>query len=77
MVKSKNGSQWLDTYIEGYIYTLNIFLHDYDSDAPVSADPDLLPRSVYDTHPYFTELTIYWPRLWQEISLDFEGDGSL
>jgi hypothetical protein len=52
------GSLWLDEYSEGPIYTLSDTVYDADSDAPVSADPEALPRSAKSPHPRYNELKI-------------------
>jgi RHS repeat-associated protein len=72
--KTKNGSLWLDAYSEGQIFNLNMYLYDADSDAPIPAEYNAKPKT-HDDYTYF-ELTIYWSRILQNISLDFEGDAS-
>ena len=72
--QAKNGTLLLDTYSEGLIYTLDMYFYDADLDAPIHEDQNSLPVPAECCLQHFTELTIYWSRLFETYNLDFGGD---
>ncbi|CAG1008547.1 hypothetical protein ANRL4_03903, partial [Anaerolineae bacterium] len=71
MTKVNNNTLWLDEYSEGRIYSVNDTL--YATDAPVQPPDSERRRCKYNS--MCVDLVIYWPRVTQDKTMTFEGDG--